>query len=44
VDADIEVAAGEDSAANLRLGGLVGPHGIENDVDRHGSRVLEALV
>jgi hypothetical protein len=40
MDAYVELAAGLDRPANLRIGGLVGPHGIENDVDRHGSAGL----
>src|SRR5581483_12010574 len=35
VDADVEMASSQDRPADLRVGGLVGPHGIENDVDRH---------
>ncbi len=35
VDADVVVAAREDSPANLGFGGLVGTHSIYDDVDRH---------
>ena len=35
VDADVQLAGSQDCPANLRVRGLVGPHGIENDVDWH---------
>jgi hypothetical protein len=35
VDADVQMAGSQNCPANLRVRGLVGPHGIENDVYRH---------
>ena len=36
MDADVwERAGGQDGAADLRVGRLIGAHGIENDVDWH---------
>ena len=34
-DADVKGATGQDGAANLGVGSLVGSHGVQNDVNRH---------